>query len=300
MNSNQLSEVMDKVRIFEPDATPETISLSITVDKDGKPHRLSCEHATVASGTNATLAALDPYTNCVCLANCGYSFVVDHLGDDLGSAISSLDIINESAFADTDSIRTKTLDFDDVLELAHEYVQFNDQLWDQLAPSMSAVPSQYETIVNDACKALYERVRSLHEETLNTDHVVTLVRDRCISSGLITEEDSLDETPVLVAVDPLWCLRPAITGSGIEADRSDAVYALAVSQAIGALESAKVLTLPNWVVTTIAAHRADWILSDRYTDLDEITLDTARRLWSGHHDDPYSNFDTCVAAARAL
>ena len=296
MTSSPLSEVLAQVRRVEPAFTADSLLLDIYVDASGVTHVEECPDLGASKRTKLTMAQYENTDQ-----HCGLTSVSQAgriLSDvDLVTAMSLVRLMDSLDHAEVAVIVDNIVDLDSLAGLADDYVRWIDDTWETLAPELHDVPDDYRAAIEREVRAVYTRSERAHRDTLRHERITALANDLCITNDLLDEDNRRDERPTIIAVQPVWGLRPLLNDDD---PRKELVHALGVMFAVTALEGRALVTMPRWVHTAIAAVRPDWFVSSIYDHIEPRLLETATSVWSPYSGEPYHHFDACIAAARVL
>ncbi len=305
-----VNDAVNLVSALEPDRVPSTVEVYVVIDDTAPPpqatlvanHYVDHPDEDTPSGITTVpltelhrfdLQASGPWK----LRDTGIAAAVTE--PELSEAMQELAELRRIRPLENDaaSIVANLSDIDAVTALAGEYVEYEEQLFNQLNDSVQPTrPERYDAVLTAETRRVVVELETIRAATIGSARTLDLIARYAADTHRITRNDE----PVLVALGPKrrW-------GSDTEtADEVVAALWIALHGTEG-LYSRTLTIVPRWVADLFGAAHDSYLLSTPRAP-ETITgpvLEIAKRLWEEADrqvDAVYAEFDVAVAAARAL
>ena len=295
------TEMSEVIRALEPHLTLDQVVLRLGFEDDIVHQSDWCDNKKqplqmVEIALTDVSASLKPCPSCTTPLNYQVNTIVD---TDLQHAAGAYAYYQK--FADYDHIADIEAHAED-LEVESKDPRLAKVLsialaWDEaMAESVNGIEAQLDR----ADPKYVDILRPLHDAAL--DHLVVihavifkdthaLLRKLAVESFGITADD----TKVYAALYPSYS-----TSAFTSAFQYQLAATILLSISPFGRVSKHVIRIPRWLHDLFVEVSSVHIGSKPYEDLDDRLLETAVGLWSESAADPYSDFDTCIEAAKKV
>jgi hypothetical protein len=206
--------------------------------------------------------------------------------------INSIDLDDELA-------RTAPYSLSLIHQLVVHHTQSSVTTEEIINPYEGYSQDRFTAILADMSDKMGEALQARHRQVFDQPQVHAILRNAAKAYSNAGDETTLFLIEAL-SVHPWWTSAPRMDDPG---SGHNLLAILQVAFAPETLDRSLVVSIPRWAAETIRSIEPAHCRSDLYSGLDHVTADTAARLFipdRSIHSELYSNFDTCVTAARSL
>ena len=291
MSTHYLDDVETQVQRIDPDLNLNNLQFDLSISDDGIVHLGWCHEHIGVTTIRVAWTKMRDIALCEGITEANTIAILSNCTDkDLASAVEILLDLERFAHRESSEIRADVKTLQDVVDTAYELTRFEDEVWEMFAPAMSAIPKRYDNVLQPVSQSISDRVELLAKETICHPEIQRYLIE------YHAERNVLDNTPITVALGPLWLFRPRTEDNSL----NDILYATVRSLIPEIRSSREVLTIPRWLYSILHQEAPKMVLSKPYDNIEPSILSTATTLWSEEEEEIYNAFDRCVEAAQIV
>ena len=302
--------MLDLVRRFEPDLSPENLLLSVPTGSRSdikSPVRHLWRHDFTKKETKVSLANLGSLLMCPeCEREENVPEIIQMIADpDLNLSVNELYWLEvlQPLSADRPEITTdQHASLYDIYSVVMEFDKFREYHYDQLTDILAKdnQAERYLPVIREQVERVVSDLNQAHVNMIGNANFANILAVFASQKFGVVRDDS----EVLTVLDSWHKLRYKVSGvsSALHPNVMLAMALQVITGTDGEYDTLKLQRRPRWVVETLRSAAPEQVLSSSYPveEVDQKVLETALSLWTGKTDEPYGSFDVAMEAAEKL